>query len=92
MKRGKFKFIHVVDIYIQVYIFYRTEVMLAEFKRDSARKELEAVLQHIHQRRSELRRVQEELMEQQQEEEGDSDSEDQVKVKQEEVRVKFIVF
>ena len=43
---------------------YRTEVMLAEFKRDSARKELETVMQHVHQRKGELRRIEEEIDEQ----------------------------
>ena len=57
--------------------------MLAEFKRDSARKELETVLQQIHQKRMELQRIEEEL--EAEEEEEDSSEEDKVKVNQEQV-------
>ena len=66
----------------------RTEVMLAEFKRDSARKELETVLQHVHQKRGELRRIEEEIEEQ---EDDSSDDEARVKVNQEEVSLDHVM-
>ena len=53
--------------------------MLAEFKRDSARKELETVLQQIHQKRSQLREIEEEL------EEEESSEDDKVKIAKDEV-------
>ena len=60
--------------------------MLAEFKRDSARKELETVLQQIHQKRSQLRQIEEDL------EEQESSEDDKVKVARDEVWDKFVTF